>query len=477
MRSALTAICCCLLAALPQFAAAGAREMVARMTLVPLAPGGEPDSAPVYDAAEVPRADFAVLLDNQLSGLDIEDYLELRSGLTSARFAVWLYRFDSGDGGTDGRLPSPTLVIAPDSSGEFPLTAPAIAPGKTYAWQVVATLEDSAGVRIDLWSTLLYFRTSPAEALLPALLSPAAQAAGERLLMLSAAQRRQRDGLAAQLRGLRLYGNYPSASDMFYCTPLLAGATSPMAPNLSSRYLSVSQLLALGRVMARTSELKRGLRQGAVPAAELAGLSEQVYALVNQWPEAAVSPIAPKVSTLAAVAEKLTDTESAGDGDRARATLNELLLAADELAGTGTGTPAGGYEQAFLAYAEATRERLGQLAQIADQLSAALGPEESGAWLAYFDDQDAALDALTDEVGRGRLSKAQLAARIAEQAGKPPPDDPEEPRYLVAGSCRVDLDRIKRLTPEHAEQVERLGAEVVRCHLRRLAEYLWPNAS
>jgi hypothetical protein len=214
-----------------------------------------------------------------------------------------------------------------------------------------------------------------------------------------------------------------------------------------------------------------------VPAAELAGLSEQVYALVNQWPEAVVSPIAPKVSTLAAVAEKLTVTESAGDGDRARATLNELLLAADELVGTGTGTPASGYEQAFLAYAEATRGRLEQLAQIADQLSAALGAEESSAWLAYFDDQRAALDALADEVGRGRLSKAQLTARIAEQAAKPPPQLDEEPRYLLPGSCRVNLESIKRLTPEHAEQVQRLSAEVVRCHLKRLAEYLWPNAS
>jgi uncharacterized protein YukE len=264
---------------------------------------------------------------------------------------------------------------------------------------------------------------------------------------------------------------------MFYCTPLLAGATSPAAPGLSSRYLRVSQLLALGQVMARAAALKRGLRQGEPPTAELAALSEQVYALVNQWPEAAVSPIAPKVSTLAAVAEKLTNAEYAGDGDRARATLNELLLAADELVGTGTGAPAAGYEQAFLDYAQATRGRLDQLDQLADQLAEVLGAEESSAWLEYFSNQRAALEALADEVGRGRLSKAQLAARIVEQAAQPPPANPEEPRYLVAGSCRVNLDSIKRLTPEHAEQLERLSAEVVRCQLRRLAEYLWPNAS
>lgn len=461
----------------PQMAAADVREMVARMTLIPQGPGGGLEGAPVYDTAQVPPASFSVFLDNSLAGMDIEDYLGIRTGLAAARYAVWLYRFDteSADGGNG--LPSPTLVISPNNEGQFPLAEPAIAAGKTYAWQVVATIEDSHGVRIDLWSTLLYFKTAPAESQLPALLSTEARRAGEQLTALAAWQRRCQAGMQAVLRGLRLYSNYPSASDMYYCTPLTGTMTCPAPECAEPSYLSLAQLIALGGVMSETLALKREFDRSEPPPEALTGLGERVYTLVNQWPEAAVTPLAPRVSTMAAVAEKLNGQNGGLERDAALATLNELLLAADKLVGTGTGVPNAGYEQAFTAYAAATAERLRQLEQQADDLAVVLGADESRAWIEYFREQRDQLEELADEVERGRLSKAQLSARLAELALAAPSGGSEELRYLLPDTCRVNLESIKRLTAADAEQVQRLSVEVVSCQLMRFAGFIWPNAT
>ena len=58
-------------------------------------------------------------------------------------------------------------------------------------------------------------------------------------------------------------------------------------------------------------------------------------------------------------------------------------------------------------------------------------------------------------------------------------DDPE--RYIElkekADKRKEALEKIKaeRLTPADEAQVNRLRGEVVRCHLLRLADYLWPE--
>jgi len=462
----------CLLLAVPAWAAPSARELAVRLTLIPQSPGGGLADAPLLVAGEVPDAAFDACLDAQFATDDIASYLHSRACLSAARFAVWLYRFDEEDS-ANVELPSPVLVIAPDADGRFPLTAPAIVEGKLYGWQVVATIEGGAGQTVNVWSSLLYFRTAPAAAVAPELLSAEARELVTELLDATAMQRRARDGLAVSLRGMRLYGNYPSASDTYFCAPLIGGMDCPRHECRDGAGIAVPQLLKLGALMRAASRLWIDAAAGPVEEADLQELADEVYRLVNQWPEATRSAIGRKLSTLAAVAEKLTVPPPDVDAQPTSGLLSELLLAIDDLIGPGTIDGSPGYEQTFLAYAAATDARLHALELRRAELEAVLGGEEATRWVEYLRDQRAQLSLLAHEVERGRLSKAQLGQRVAEQAERARLTSDEEVRYLEGTSCHVALDRIRRLTATDTEQLARLSAETVRCYLLRLADSLW----
>lgn len=447
--------------------------MIARISLVPQTPGGELPAEPVYEAADVPPAQFDVWLDDSSTGLDYEDYLTERIGVVSARFTVWLYRFDAENGENGGALPSPTLSILPDSNGRFPLTSPAIVPGKAYAWQVQAVIDDGTSTA-ELWSPLLYFRTAPADAHLPQLLTDPARDTAGRLLAISARQRRSWAGLTTWLQLTRLYGNYPTASDTFICAPLTEVAACPVLESATHRNIPLPQLLSLGTVMATAAADRRRLEAGELSSAELNALGGRIYTLVNQWPDAARQPYSAKVSTLAGVAEKLSREGDALTSEDARAAISELLIAVDELVAGGTAEHDQDYQAAFVAYAAATEERLADVLGLIMQLNAALGEAEGGNWAEYFNAQQAEMAALRDEVSRGRLSKAQLRERIAEYAQATPPDGDADWRYVIPEKCLVDLETTRRLTPADTEQIARLTAEVYRCYLLRLAAAIWP---
>lgn len=417
---------------------------------------------------------FHVYVDNQRDDLDTAGYLDWRSRLLSVRYAVWLYRFDTTDLPDTTVMPSPTLVITPNSEGRFILAPPAIAPGKLYAWQVAATIDEENGSAVELWSTPLYFRTAPAEAVLPGLMLDAHRQVAADLLQLEATQRREQAGLAAALRGLPLYANYPSASDIYFCTPTIRGDCCPM-PTAFATGISAAQLAMLGGIMRQAYSQLIQLAAGEPISAELARLGDNVYQLVNKWPGVTREPFSAKVSTLAAVAEQLGESgESLAPGE-IQALLNELLVAVDDLAGTGTIQMPTSYGRAFTNYAAAAAIRIQSILEAEPKLVEILGEQEAQDWLQFFRGHQDELNRLAEDVGRGRLAKTQLIPIIEELRKLEPPGADVEIRYTTEQRCHVDLDRIKRLTPADTEQVLRLGAEVVRCHLRTIADYIWPQ--
>ena len=458
----------------PATAQAGAREMIARISLVPQAPGGELPAEPVYDAADIPPAQFDVWLDDSSAGLDYEDYLAERTGVVSARFTVWLYCF-TAENGENGRARSgPTLSILPDGNGRFPLNSQTIVPGQAYGWQVQAIVDDGTSTA-ELWSPLLYFRTAPADTHLPRLIPEPERKTAGRLLSISARQRRSWAGLTTWLQLTRLYSNYPTASDTFICAPLTETAACPVLESETHRNIPLPQLLSLGPVMAAAAANRRRLKAGELPATELNTLGGRIYSLVNQWPDAARQPYAAKVSTLAGVAEKLSREGDQLTLEDARAAISELLIAVDELVADGTAEHGQDYQAAFVAYAVATEGRLADVLGLTMQISAALGDNEGGQWADYLNAQREELAALRDEVSRGRLSKAQLRERIAANAQADPPYGGTDWRYVVPEKCLVDLETTRRLTSADTEQIARLTAEVYRCYLLRLARTIWPE--
>ncbi len=454
--------------------ASTAREHVADITLIPAFPGGDLGSAPVYAPEELTEAVFHVYLDNRRDDPDTAGYLDWRSRLLSVRYAVWLYRFDTTDLPDTTVMPSPTLVITPNNEGRFILAPPAIAPGKLYAWQVAATIDDENGSAVKLWSTPLYFRTAPAEAVLPGLMLDAHRQIAADLLLLEATQRREQAGLAATLRGLPLYANYPSASDIYFCTPTVRGECCPMPTSIGTG-LSAAQLAALGSIMRQACGLQLRLGAGESISAELTNLGDSVYQLVNQWPGATRAPLSAKVSRLAAVAEQLGEAGEPLAPDEIHGLLDGLLVAVDDLAGTGTMQLPESYGRAFTNYAAVTAMRIQSIIEAEPQLVEILGEQEAQDWLQYFRSHQNELDRLAEDVGRGRLAKTQLIPIIEELHELRPPGAEVEIRYIAEQRCLVNLDSIKRLTPADTEQVLRLGTEVVRCHLLAIADYIWPQ--
>ena len=460
-----------LLLTAPAAAESSARDAVARLTLVPVSPGGPPACPPVYPIDAVPTVDFEVMIDTDLGQLNIDDYLSIRAQLISAQFSVWLYRVDQPV--PAGGRPGAQLVVEPDAHGAFPLQAASFNPGATYGWQAAALIHDAGGNAIRLWSPMLYFQTAPDETALPALLGDGTGGLAAELLQLCADQRRSQSALAIRLRGLSLYGNYPSASDTYFCTPLTNDEAQPYLAVDSGEEASLRLIIALGRIMAEVEALKHR-DPATVTQAELSGIGARVYDLVNQDPELTVLPVGRRLSTVAAVAEKF-NAPLPVDPQGVASLLNEMLLAIDGTVAGGTTDLNAGYGPLFITYAGRVAATIDRLVELKPLLDTAMGTEESAYWLEYFLDQQLQFVEMAEDVRQDRLSKALLADQLQEGGWSVIEAEDDAFRYLTGTTCRVDPDRIKRLTPADTAQVERLRAEVVRCHLIRLAGYLWPE--
>jgi hypothetical protein len=461
--------------AIPRTGTAGGdtRQLLARIILVPGAPGGQIASPYVYPTEAVPPAAFDVYLDPELEGQALGDYLADRARLLACRYTVWLYRFDDEDALGKQGVPGPTLVIEPDNAGRFPLAGPAVVPGRLYAWQVVATLS-AGGRQVQLWSAPLYFHTAPAEACLPEQLSAQTRITLEALSRLASEQERAEAALQASLRGLLPYSNYPSASDLFLCVPLVGDDTCPRLDPATGGHLSLPQLIALGRHAAQASALQSASQNGQPVTGELVQVGAGLYSTLQRWASDGSAPQSKEFAAVVDVANRLRSATPPPDAVQAQHWLSELQVATDALAGSGTVELRPGYEAGFLAYAAATRGRLEALAKLDLPGQKVLPAEEWAAWLALLDSAAASLQLVEQEVRRGRLGKSQLSARLqAAAAGMRLPESPAA-SYLEGAACRVDLSRIKRLTPADAPQLARLAAELARCHLLRLARALWP---
>jgi len=443
------------------------------MTLVPVTPGGPAATPPVYAVEDIPQLEFEVILDAAIGQMDIDDYLTTRAQQISAQFSIWLYRIDPPlEASGDGR-PGVLLVIEPDGRGNFSLGKEVYRPGTTYGWQAVALVRDQQGTSVRLWSPMLYFRTAPVATVVPELVSPTARDLALELISVCADQLRARDALATRLRGLHLYGNYPSASDTFFCTPLTAEESIPYLPVNTGEEAPLNLIISLGRLMADVDALKQREAVAIAPE-DLRSLSTRVYDLISQVPELTVLPIGRRISTLAAVAEKLAQPLPE-DPQGVTMLLNEMLLAIDSVVAGGTTELNAGYTQMFAVYAGGVDDEVNRLFELEPELTAILGTEEALYWLEYFADQQLQFFEMAEEVGRDRLSKALLMDQLRENRWAIIEPDADAFRYLEGAACQVDTDRIKRLTGADTAQVERLQAEIVRCHLLRLADYLWPE--
>jgi hypothetical protein len=450
---------------------ADVQQLVARLLLIPQSPGAQVNAPDVFAAEAVPPASFDIYLDPELGGQDVDAYLTDRRLLLSSRYAVWLYRFDDDTALGKQGLAGPTLVIEADSSGSFPLSGPAITPGKLYAWQVVATVTDTAGSTVQVWSAPLYFRTMPAESSFPAVLDPVLNTALRELTHLASEQQRARAALQASLRGLPPYTNCPSSSDRYLAIPTTGGDTCPRPDAAAGWRLSLPQLIALGKSVAHLQPDRSGM---AASPADLSSAGAALYSNMQQWTDSASAPPPKEFAALVEVTNRMRNLAVGVDEQQAAALFSEFVVSADAVAASGTLNVHTSYEQAFLAYALATQERLAQARQLKAALEPALGQQETAAWLGAFTGASQQLSAIASEVQRGRLGKTQLIARLAKLTPPVPAGEHEAAHYLEANGCRVDLERIKRLTAADAPQIVQLSAELARCHLQRLAGSVWP---
>ncbi len=469
----LCGLCAALLAlSLARAAHADTRQLVARLVLLPQSPGGQIDAPNIVDAAAVPPARFDVFLDPELNGQALDAYLADRQLLLSCRYSVWLYCFEDEDALGKQGLSGPTLVIEADAAGRFPLSGPAVVPGRLYAWQAVANLTDAQGHSVQVWSAPLYFRTVPAGAYLPEVLDQDASAAVSELAHLASEQQRACAALQASLRGLLPYSNYPSSSDLYLSIPLTGDNTCPRPDPQPGWRLDLPRLIELGRSL---GALKPGQGGAAAPdTAALISTGSSLYSALQAW-AGHDGPQPPKAfAALVDVTSRLRTAAVGLEAQQAASLLSELIVSADQLAGSGTVNLRCGYEAAFLAYAGATQERLAQARRLRPQLELALGQVEAAAWLGAFTGAGQQLSALAEEVQRGRLGKNQLTTKLAALT-LAVPAEPSAPGYLEPGSCRVAIERIKYLGAADKPQIAALTAELTRCYLAQLAVALWPK--
>ena len=462
-----------ILLALPQPSLAGPRDSLTRLILVPQAPGGDLDSAPIYSIGAVPEASFELFIDPELGQQDIEEYLADRAWLLTARYAVWLYCLsDTALADTSSPPPPPTLVIEPDAAGTFPLSNAAMQPGALYAWQVVATLDGSSST-VVLWSAPLYFRIAPVDWLLPDLLPADVQQLLLELLTLSDQQLRSSTGEAASLRGLKPYSNYPSASDTYICSPVIRGSGCPLSSDGLVSELPLKQISALGASMSQALALQQKLRNGEDVLAEVTRLGSTIDTL--QLGLRDTGRVGQReLATLQAVAQQLNPSSERLGRETALAGLSQFIVAADQIVGYGMLNLNQDYQQSFLVFAGQTSSTLRIVNERQQLLIQYLGQDEAAAWVQYFEHQRAELALLTDEVQRGRLAKDQLARRIAAAAGDATPAAGELD-FLEGTSCRVKTDRTRRLTAADTPQLAMLTSELLRCYLLRLSATVWPQ--
>ena len=424
-------------------------DAASRLGLVPISPGGSQDNPPLYSADEVARLSFGVFIDPELHG-DAEEYLRQRAQLCLASYGVQLFA-------TAGQ-PQDSLLLR-DEGGTVRLDPAQLRPGVVYGWRIVAALQDGS----EVLSTPLYFRVSETAATADTGETPTPPELLAQLERMALEQQREAAALRAYLAHTLVFETYPTASDSYVCAPIGDDAVLPLPAQIRAGLVPTQILPLLGTLMQQADVVQEALRTDEPAEGKLEALLTQLGQLLNSVSYGrALSARAP------ALAGTLTRLNAAKNNpEQTVALLSELRLSLDAAIGFGSINLRQGYKDAFAAYADMASERL-SIASNWDVLAEVFGRDEAESVLGMINDQRGALALLRDDVAKGRLSKTQLAQRLATQNGRA--SDATFRSYEIIEGSRCAIVG----TPKNMDSAK-LQQEQFRCRLAHLLQSVWAD--
>jgi hypothetical protein len=433
------------------------------MVLIAQSPGGSEAHAPAYDPAGLPPARFDVLIDDDLQGLDVNEYYLGRARLAAATFRVLVYDRHDYQPVWKGKPSAPKAVLGADEHGQFRLDQAELEPGGEYLWLAIAQVNDGKAESM-LWSMPLYFKLLPQEHELPQLLGEDAQPL--RVIMVQAAQQ-ARASVAEQgaLRRLAPYYNFAVASDSFVCAALTEDGPTPWPDPPAQPALPFKALLSIGDVAAQALACQRARQDPG----QLAKLGVAVRGLAQSL---AASGVSNGVQALSETGDKLGQ---AATPEEAAATLSQLMIAIDGAIASGTRPKVSLGLESIPPYSQASVKRIEAIQEYSGRIQAVMGNAQWQLWDAYLRQVRGELTLIAEDVGRGRMNGEQLEEQLARARQIAPPLYPSEWRFVTADGA-LDGSRLSHLQAEETEQRRRLVEEMYWYHLTRFSSMLFPPA-
>ena len=436
-----------------------------RATLIAEGPGGSVMLPSIHPADGQLEFRFLVALDAQLGSQDYEDYLLERSAALSMKYEV-LVSEDSEEGG-----PGKLLLQIPAEAGVGRLSADRLTAGALYSWVVQASGVDENGNGIQLSSSPLFFRIAGPGQLGGGLFGTSTDRTLLELRTLLLSQLRAQAALSAELEGLRMYANYPVATDQYVSTSIGDHEFAPLPDFPSELSPPVSQLARVGSLLNLAVVTRQQIREGAEAQAACFALSEMLSSEAGALLGEAHNPPQGLYDSFESILLRIDPALQSIDAESAVGAISELIILLDKIAGSGSFAADVDYQTQFAMFAEASQERLRSLEQMRVPFEAIVGEQETAAWLTRLELQRAKLALLADEVAAGRLSKRQLAQRISEgRAALPVPADlpnVDRARCMLSPGAAAQLSAL--------DETGRLGIarQLLICHLERLENSVW----
>lgn len=232
-------------------------------------------------------------------------------------------------------------------------------------------------------------------------------------------------------------------------------------------------LALLGELLDAVQQTQNHLRGEAPVAGELAALGQRLEDLARsvQYGPA----LARTKGDLGLLGTQLAGSEGSGEVEAKLALLSQTQLAIDEVIGPGTLDLAQDYRDSFVAYAAAAQSRVQRISELQPFLEVLFSKDKAQEWSTLASTQRGVLAGLADEVSRGRLSKTQLAQRIAANRKELQAKVAAKYGYVDAASGRVAESRIGKLTEADTKQLHQLEQELVQCRIALLFAAVWPD--
>jgi hypothetical protein len=465
-------LCFLLLAAsllLPGIARAQQQRSAAeRMVLVPLYPGGPRNAMPHFEPGEISEMRFGVFLDPELRGQDFDEYLRERAALARASYELLVFAPAVGENGAV-ELGLPVSIVPAIDSDTFGIDQDLFSAPGLYAWAVRATFAQGDGHTIAVQSSPLLLEVGASDNRLGGLTGSASRSASALLSRLEIDQRRGGSAISCTLRGLKLYGTYPSSSSSFVSVPVLPDAGSPWPEQPAGGALPLPELRRLGELESRVLTLRDRLEHSGVSRDELA---ELVTAIRELGSAPVLQSRAKLQTTLASLCTRFTEAGNSST-DELLAIAGELLIALDGALGYGTVDLQLDYQQAFMAYAERSDARLQRLDALVKGSEGLLGVDGVAELATIIEEQRGKLLLLREEVERGRLARGQLGARMEDNLAEFRNSVLPKYKMVEGATCLPNPDRTRRLTAADAPQIRVYETELLQCEALRLLSRVW----